>query len=108
MIQKNVPLLILSGLIAGIVLAFVAMSALPLQTAGAGSTVLPVQPVVQQKITPGAEVLPRFSTAEEARAFVRSHLENSDTPRLLTTENGLAGSQTTTLPTRNPDLGVYD
>jgi inhibitor of cysteine peptidase len=94
MIQKNVPLLILSGIIMGVVFAFVAMSVVPLQPAGNNNTVLSPQPVMQLKVTPGAEVLPRFSSAEEARAFVRSHLDNSDTPQLLTTGTRLAESQT--------------
>ena len=97
MIQKNVPLLILSGLIMGIVIAFAAVSAIPPQPAGNGSTALSLQPVMQLKITPGAEVLPRFSSAEEARAFVRSHLESSDTPRLLTTGPGPGESPTSVM-----------
>jgi inhibitor of cysteine peptidase len=99
MMQKNVPLLVLSGLIAAIILAVVVASALPQQTTEAGSTILTIPPVMQQKITPGAEVLARFSTVEDARAFVRSHLETSDTPGLLATKNDLAGSEATTLPT---------
>ncbi|MDD4136644.1 MAG: beta-propeller domain-containing protein [Methanoregula sp.] len=98
MIQKNVPLLILSGIVIGIVLAFVAMSPVPPQLAGNGSTALSLQPVIQLKITPGAEDLPRFSSAEEARAFIRSHLDNSDTPRLLTTMTGPVTSPAGVLP----------
>jgi uncharacterized secreted protein with C-terminal beta-propeller domain len=96
--EKYVPLLILSGIITGIILAIAVMALYPPNAAGAGSTVTTYQPVVQQMITPGAEVLPRFSTAEEARAFVRSHLENSDTPRLLTSKAGLTESQTASAP----------
>jgi len=98
MIQKNVPLLILSGIVIGIVLAFVAISPVPPHLAGNDSTALSLQPVMQLKITPGAEDLPRFSSAEEARAFVRSHLDNSDTPRLLTTMTGPVTSPAAALP----------
>jgi uncharacterized secreted protein with C-terminal beta-propeller domain len=96
--EKYVPLLVLSGIITGIILAIAVMALYPPNPAGTGSTVTTFQPVVQQMITPGAEILPRFSSAEEARAFVRSHTGTSDTPKLLTTRTGTAESRATAMP----------
>ncbi|MCK9579319.1 MAG: beta-propeller domain-containing protein [Methanoregula sp.] len=96
--EKYVPLLVLSGIITGIILAIAVMALYPPNAAGTVSTVTTSQPVVQQMITPGAEALPRFSSPEEARAFVRSHIENSDTPKLLTTRTVMAESRANAQP----------
>jgi uncharacterized secreted protein with C-terminal beta-propeller domain len=95
--EKYIPFLVVSGVITGIVLACAVMTLNPPDYADTGSTDIKVQPVVQQIIIPGAEVLPRFSSAEEARAFIRSHIGSSDGPHLLTTRDGLAESQTISL-----------
>ena len=96
--EKYVPLLVLSGIVTGIILAIAVMALYPPNPVVTVSAVTTFQPVVQQMITPGAEVLPRFSSAEEARAFVRSHLENSDIPKLLTTQTGTVESRATAEP----------
>ncbi|MDO9324767.1 MAG: beta-propeller domain-containing protein, partial [Methanoregula sp.] len=90
--SKNVPLLILSGLIMGLILAYVVMAAFPPHTAGTSSTVPPIQPVMQQKITAGAEEPRQFSSKEEARAFLTSHTKEGAAPVLL---NPGAGPATT-------------
>jgi inhibitor of cysteine peptidase len=97
--EKYIPLLVLSGIIAGIILASAVITLSPPGSPSrTGSPDPALQPFVQQKITPGAEILPQFSTVEEARAFVRSHAEAGDLPRLLSAGTGPAGSPGTSLP----------
>ncbi len=84
MTTKNVPLLILSGLITGIIIAYVVMTAFPLHPTETTSTALLNQPILQQKVTPGAEEPQQFSSIEEARAFLITHTEGNDKPQLLT------------------------
>ena len=83
MIRKKVILLVLAGLILGIAAVFVVMSAFPVQQPGTVSTPPAIQPVVQQKITPGAEEPQQFTSLEEARVFLMSHTVSADAPVLL-------------------------
>ncbi len=99
MISKNIPILILSGLITGIILAYVVMTAFPLHPAETTSNALPNQPILQQKVTPGAEEPQQFSSQEEARAFLISHTEGYDDPQLL--PDGAAPVDTTEWSTAN-------
>ncbi|MFA5212272.1 MAG: beta-propeller domain-containing protein [Methanoregula sp.] len=83
MIQKNVPLLILSGLFAGILLAFTVMAVVPYNLTGSPGTDVALQPIMHQNVTAGSGDLPQFSSSDEARTFLRSHKEGDDTPVLL-------------------------
>ncbi|MFA4860513.1 beta-propeller domain-containing protein [Methanoregula sp.] len=82
MTQNNVPLLVLSGLLAGIILTFAVMAVAPHILTGAHSTDTAPPPVTQQIVTVGGD-LRQFSTPKEALAFLRTHTEDSEQPRLL-------------------------
>lgn len=92
MTQNNVPLLILSGLLAGIILAFAVMAVVPPNLAQTPSTDTPIQPVVQQNAAAGSGDLAQFSSSEDARAFLRTHTDGVDQPMLLTEGSGPAAS----------------
>ncbi|MDD5025516.1 MAG: hypothetical protein PHN79_10495, partial [Methanoregula sp.] len=70
MIQKNVPLLILSGLFAGILLAFTVMAVVPYNLTGSPGTDATLQPIMHQNVTAGSGDLPQFSSSDEARTFL--------------------------------------
>jgi inhibitor of cysteine peptidase len=92
MTQNNVPLLVLSGLLAGIILAFAVMAVAPHNLTGTIGTDTPVQPVLQQKVAAGSGDLVQFSSTVDARTFLRTHTEGGDTPMLLTEGSGPAAS----------------
>ncbi|MFA4825593.1 MAG: beta-propeller domain-containing protein [Methanoregula sp.] len=88
MVPKNTIVLILSGIISGIILAYLVMTAFSLQMGETSSSQLPIQPALQQKVMPGAEEPLQFSSQEDARAFLRTHTEGYDEPQLLTDVTG--------------------
>ncbi|MFA6225998.1 MAG: hypothetical protein WC620_07465 [Methanoregula sp.] len=94
---KNGPLLLISGLVMGIILAYVVMTAFPLNPAGTSSTVPQIQPVVQQKITADIEDPQLFSSKEETRAFLTTHTKGGETPEFLNEGSGPAISSMATV-----------
>jgi len=88
MTAKDTLILVLSGIIAGLIMAYVVIAAFPLHPFGSGSTTLPAQPVVQQVVTPGTEEILQFSSQEDVLTFLRTHTEGYEEPRVLAEGSG--------------------
>ncbi|MDD1686125.1 beta-propeller domain-containing protein [Methanoregula sp.] len=91
MIQKN-HFLIFSGFLAGLILAFAAMTLFLPAYAGTPGSAPAFQPRVQQNVTVGSGDLPQFSSTDDARAFLQAHTDGGDLPVLLTEGTGSAAA----------------
>jgi len=92
--NQNTYFLIFSGLLAGIILTFAAMTLSLPYSAGTAGAPLALQPLVQQNVTAESGDLPQFASPAEARAFLQAHTDGGDLPVLLTEGTGPADALT--------------